>query len=431
MVGGVTPGAGCHCRYGHRRLRLGLGRRGVVDDLALVRGDAVDRVEQDGRVVHREPLEHRTHPLAADLGALVVVRRRADVERAAADELHRVGEVGQRQQPADGALGGVVDVVEVGQPVRRDVQDLLDVVAVLGQDVGEVGELADLSDQGLVVLVEEALDVAQRLVQCAERLVEVLAAVGEHLRHRGDVVGELHDLLVAVGQRVDQHLQVAHGAEQVGARVAEPARRLGQLAQRVAEGVAVAVERVGGLVDERRQRTLHVALLRAERRTELRQLLLDVVPLDGNAGPVEADLRAVGQRRALGVGGGELNEPGRHQVRRDDDGAGVGGQLDAAVDVHRHLDVLGPRLDRLDLADRHTDHPHVVTRVEADRGREVGDDLVPVGPRPHPVGAAEQRRHQHGDHGEAQLPVAGVRRILLGHGDFGLMIARSEMNPRR
>ena len=73
-VGGVTPGAGCHCRYGTGVCALASVSRGVVDDLALVRGDAVDRVEQNRRVVHRDALEHRAHALAADLRALVVVR---------------------------------------------------------------------------------------------------------------------------------------------------------------------------------------------------------------------------------------------------------------------------------------------------------------------------------------------------------------------
>ena len=154
----------CHSRrvlplqVRHRGLRLGLGLRGVVDDLALVRGDAVDRVEHDRRVVHRDALEHRTHSLAADLGPLVVVRRGADVERAAADELHRVGEVRQRQQTADGALRGVVDVVEVRQAVGRDVQDLLDVVAVIGENLGELGQLVDTwSISASLFSFEEAL----------------------------------------------------------------------------------------------------------------------------------------------------------------------------------------------------------------------------------------------------------------------------------
>ena len=59
----------------------------------------------------------------------------------------------------------------------------------------------------------------------------------------------------------DQDLQVLDRAEQVGARIAEPAGGLRQLTQCVAERVAVAVEGVGGLVDERAQRALQPAVL--------------------------------------------------------------------------------------------------------------------------------------------------------------------------
>lgn len=386
----------------HRGLRLGLGLRCVVDDLTLIGRDAVDGVEQDRRVVHRKTLEHGAHPLAADLGPLVVVGRGADVERAATDELNRVGEVGQGQQAADGALGRVVDVVEVRQPVGRDVQDLFDVVTVLGEQVGEVGELADLSDQRLVVLVEEALDVGQRLIQRAEGLIEILRAVGEHLRYRGDVIGELHDLLVAVRQRVHQHLQIAHGPEQVRARISETSCGLRQFAQRVAERVAVTVEGVGGLVHECGQRSLHVTLLRTQRCAELGELFLDVVPLDRDTGAVQPDLRSIGEYGTSGVGGGELNEPRRHQVRGDDECAGIGRQLHAVLDGDRDLHVLGPRFDRVDGSDRDADHAHVVTRVQADRGREVRDHLVRVGRRPEHEGPADQCGNQHADDGDAQ-----------------------------
>ncbi len=63
---------------------------GVVLDLTLVGGDAVDRVEQHRWVVHRDAAQYRPHPLPADLGAFVVVRVGADVEGATADELRRV-----------------------------------------------------------------------------------------------------------------------------------------------------------------------------------------------------------------------------------------------------------------------------------------------------------------------------------------------------
>src|SRR3954464_284537 len=111
-------------------LRHGLRRRGVIDDLSLVRGDRVDPMHHDGRVIHHQAPQHRSHPLAADLGSLVVVRLAGGVE-VGADELHRVAELRQAQQTVRGALGRVVDVVEIRHRVREDVQNLLDVVALV------------------------------------------------------------------------------------------------------------------------------------------------------------------------------------------------------------------------------------------------------------------------------------------------------------
>ena len=180
--------------------------------------------------------------------------------------------------------------------------------------------------------LRKPLHVAERLVQRAQGVVEVGGAVGQHLRHRGDVVGELHDLLVAVRQRVDEHLQIADGAEQVGAGVTQPARGLRQLAQRLPERVAVAVEGVGGLVDERA--SAGPASIPAAGRVACSAAVscsLTSSHSTGTAVRSRPDLGAVGHHRATGVGRGELNEPGRHQVRRDDERLGVGGQLDAVL----------------------------------------------------------------------------------------------------
>ena len=276
----------------------------------------------------------------------------------------------------------------------------------------------------------EALDVGQRLVQRPQGVVEVCRAVGQHLRHRSDVVGELHDLLVAVGQRIDEHLQIADGAEQIGARVTEPTRGLRQLAQRLAERVAVAVERVGRLVDESRQRALHRTLLRSELSGQLRQLFLDLVPFDRDRRAIQPDLRAVGHHRAAGVGGCELNEPGRHQVWRDDQRLGIGGHLHPVLDRHGDLHVGCPRLDRVDGADRNTDDADLVTWVQAYRRGEVADHLVSGSRRPHHVHAREQHGHQR--RGQCDARPTGTRRRRIGvcHGDFGLTSSRSEMYPR-
>ena len=160
-------------QVGQIRLRLGSGGRRVVDDLALVGGDGVDRVEQKRRVVHRYPPQHGRHPLPTDLSPLDVVDVQAALEDTAADELHRVREVRQRQQPGGGALGGVIDVVEVGQAVRRDVQNLFQVVVLVGEQLGELRQLVHLADQRGVVVLQESADVGQRLVERPEGVVEV------------------------------------------------------------------------------------------------------------------------------------------------------------------------------------------------------------------------------------------------------------------
>ena len=119
--------------------------------------------------------------------------------------------------------------------------------------------------------MQEALDVAQRLVQRAERACRGPSELSASTCDTDATWLENCTICsLLFDSAFDQHLQVLHRAEQVGARVAEPAGGLRQLAQRVAERVAVAVERVGGLVDEPAPADPASALLRAELRAELR-----------------------------------------------------------------------------------------------------------------------------------------------------------------
>ncbi|COY47420.1 Uncharacterised protein [Mycobacterium tuberculosis] len=92
----------------------------------------------------------------------------------------------------------VIDVVEVGDPRPSHVQHLLDVLALVTQRLRKVVELIHRFDQRRVVLAQEPPDVGQRLVERAQGLVQIGRAVGEHLRHRCHVAGELHNLLVAL-----------------------------------------------------------------------------------------------------------------------------------------------------------------------------------------------------------------------------------------
>ena len=354
-------GRGLPLQVGHRGLGLGLGLRGVVDDLTLVGGDAVDRVEQDRRVVHGNALEHRAHALAADLGALVVVGRGADVERATADELHRVGEVGQRQQAADRALRRVVDVVEVRQPVGRDVQDLLDVVAVLGEQRREVGELADLgrSRASLFSLRKPRTSPSAwfSVPRVASRSAELSASTCDTdatWLANCTICSLLFDSALTSTWRLrtvpNRSVRESPSRPAVCESSRSALRNESPLPSKVS--AAWLTNSLSGPGNG--------ALLRSELGAQLGELLLDLVPLHGHAGAVEAHLGAVGQRRAAGVGRRELNEPGGHQVRRDDDRLRISRQLDVVAQLHGDLDVGGARLDRLDGAYRHADHPHVV-----------------------------------------------------------------------
>lgn len=130
-------------------------------------------------------------------------------------------------------------------------QHLLDVVALVTEGLGEVAELVDRFDQRRVVFAQEPFDVRKRLVERAQGVVEVARAIGEDLRHRGHMAGELHNLFVALRERVDQHLQILDRAEDVVARITKASSHLRQFPQRVVERVAVAVEGVCGLVDRR------------------------------------------------------------------------------------------------------------------------------------------------------------------------------------
>lgn len=69
-------------------------------------------------------------------------------------------------------------------------------------------------------------------------------------------------------------------------RESPAARGLGQLAQRAVERLALAVERVGRLVDGGTQRPLHLPGRRAQLDGQLRQCLFHLVPLHRNGGAV-------------------------------------------------------------------------------------------------------------------------------------------------
>lgn len=153
------------------------------------------------------------------------------------------------------------------------------------------------------------------------------------------------------------------------------------------------------------------------------QRFLDFVPFDRDRGAGQIDARSVGQHRSAGVNRGELNEPRRHQVRRNDQRLGIPRNLDVVGHRHRDLDVGRPRLDRVDPPDRHTEDANLVPGVDANGGGEVRDDFpAALAPGEQHVEAADQRRNQRDDGDRPHTPTTET---LLHHGDFGLMIQRS------
>ena len=198
---------------------------------------------------------------------------------------------GMRQQAVQRALGRVVDVVEVGDP-GPSTCSTCSMLSLWSLNVWSKSLSLLTVRSASSCFRAEPLDVTRRLVQRRRASGPGGGAVREHLRYRRHVAGELDDLLVTVGQCVDQHLQVLDCAEEIAARIPQAPSGLRQLPQRIVERLAVAVERVGGLVD----RTCAERAL-ARRRPAGRagrpaaSAPLDLVPLDRN--------RGAGQTRCL------------------------------------------------------------------------------------------------------------------------------------
>ena len=143
-------------------------------------------------------------------------------------------------------------------------------------------------------------------------------------------------------------------------------------------GLRVGRERGGELVDRRDHR----------------------VEFDGGAGAAERDVVAVGEGRAVGVDGGELEVAVGHDRRRHPRRDGVGGDLRVRVEAHRDLDVGAARGDLVDGADRDAEHRHLVALVHASDVLEIGChvDLFATGQgRCGTTGGGEQRQCARGE----------------------------------
>ena len=199
---------------------------------------------------------------------------------------------------------------------------------VVDQDLGDVGQPLDLLGGLVPAARDEALHLADRDRQIGQRRVEIGPAVVEHAGQRRQPVLEqtIWSLLSrSAVTKVCRFLMMSTMLPLPSAKIRADA---GQLRERLPQLLAVAVQRVGGAVDEpATPRCPTRRCLGPEIGCQAHQLGLDLIPLDGHGGAVAGDHRAVGHRRAaaVAVGRRELDVARRDQVLRDDDGLGVGG----------------------------------------------------------------------------------------------------------
>ena len=237
---------------------------------------------------------------------------------------------------------------------------------------------------------------------------EVAALVGEEACDVRQAPVELAYAAVVRRDRGRERLQFGDRAEEVLAGVREGARQLTEVADRVVEGLAVAVEVLRADVERVGHRALGVGALRAQRVGQLGGGAGEVVDPERHRGAFDRDDGAVGELRPAGVRRRELHVAARHQARRDHHGTGVGGQLEVRV-VEPHVDPHPSALrhHRGDGADGHAEDPHGVVLEHRRGGGEVGGD-GPARGCEHQVDATGEEDGDDGEQaGELELPAIG------------------------
>ncbi len=286
---------------------------------------------------------------------------------------------------------------------------------MIDQVLRDIGQPRNLF-AGLVACPgDEALHLADRRRQIGQRRVQVGFAVVDDAGERGQAAVELLNLHVAVAQRADEGLQVFDDVDDVAAAVGEDPADARQLTERLAQLVAVALEGVGGAVDEPAHRRARYPALGSQIRCQPHQLGFDLVPLDRHSRALDRDDRPVAHdRTAVPIGRRKLNVAGGHQVRGDDHRLRVRRNRHVMVDLEDHLGLRALRLNGFDGADFHTRNPHLVMRIDRGGRGEVGGDRL----RPE-----ERVANEHGGSGD-QEPDQGNHR----HGRQSL--ARDPGGPR-
>ena len=172
-AGGFSGTLGVRALSARSELRVG------VND--LVGAGRLGQVGADrGRdVVQVEQPQCRAEVVVAQLRGLWRrgVLRGADH---AAHELHRAGQVGNRESTTGRAGVGVVDVVRVGERVGCDVQHLLEIHLHVDQGLGDLLESLELLGGLIARSRDEPLHLGHRGGEIRQRSIEVGPASVEH-----------------------------------------------------------------------------------------------------------------------------------------------------------------------------------------------------------------------------------------------------------
>src|SRR5699024_5623311 len=201
--------------------------------------------EETVRLV-RSPLQQRTHHAQRWLGEFV--------------------EVGPSVQRAGGS---VVGLYQVPQCERGYIESLGQRITLVHQHPRDTGKFVDIRLERVVVLRNEITYRPQRHPELIHRRGQVLTFVGEETTDIRQFVVEGTDRLITVGECAGEIGQTVHRVEQVALVLRQRLRCLPQLADRVVQHLAVAVEVPRQRIHQVGQFTGRVTAVRPQRGGQL------------------------------------------------------------------------------------------------------------------------------------------------------------------
>ncbi|EUA29162.1 MCE-family Mce1D domain protein [Mycobacterium intracellulare] len=347
-------------------------RLGVGHLLGQCLGGA-EQVQAERRVVELDRVEDRRQVLRAQFGRLLVPKPAAGLDRAT-DELHRVGEVGDRRDGDHRSVRRVIDLVDVRRGCRKDVQRGLQTVQRirLQQRVRRGLQVVDVVGQHPGVLVEPGAHGGEQAVELLDRVGQVGVVMREPGGEVGQVLVERDELRVVLVQRVDEQRQAAHHGEEVAAALVQCGQRLRQVAQRGVELLALAGQPVGERLDDLTERALRLLGGGTQLRDDVGDAVAQLVPFDRNLGALFGDHGVIGQHRTALVRRLQLDGARGHQGGVEDHRRRVGRHPVFVLVVEGDLHLVAGGLDLVDRTHPQAHDLDLVPRVQSVGRREVG-----------------------------------------------------------